>query len=140
MRALADRFPGALRELDRLPMETVEARILALRRALTGHGAPSWAAAQSLYHRLFRACLRIKREASVVAAAEHRGVTVDDVRRCLERATAERVDDRVVAALLPDESTLLRPARGRLHPWVIARVADHLHVAVEHVEAAFHPA
>ena len=140
MRHLAERFPGALRELDRLPMSDVEARIAALRRALSGAEAPHWAPAQSLYHRLFRACLSVKRDAALVAAAQRRPTTADDLRGRLGERAGSEFEDPEIASLLPDPHTLLKPAEGRLHPWVISRVAEHLGIRAEDVEAAFHPA
>src|SRR5690349_11775808 len=62
MRALAARFPGALRELDELPMEEIDARLSLLDAALARvHPAPAWIALQFAYHGWMRAALRIKR-------------------------------------------------------------------------------
>lgn len=54
MRALAARFPGALRELDRMPREVIVERLAALAR---GERAP-WMDAIDRYHRWLRVGLR----------------------------------------------------------------------------------
>ena len=84
MAALAHRFPGALRELDELPMDQIEARLHALERlnermhaasphtaaALrSGASAPEWVRLQISYHGCMRAVLRIKRLAGTCDAA-----------------------------------------------------------------------
>ena len=140
MRRLAERFPGALRELDGLPMGDVEGRIRALTCALGGEPAPSWAAILCGYHALFRACLRIKRTVALTAAAEGRSPELDDVRRHLRDGYLPDGDEPSGPSLLPFAATLLKPPEGRLHPWVVAQVAERLGVPSEAVEAAFHPA
>lgn len=132
MAALARRFPGALRELDELPMETIDARIAELDAALASNSVPEWAALQVAYHGTYRFALRIKRR----AAGSGR---LDDAR--LERVIAELLsmpDDRPgertdgeggldepqLAELDASElRAILRPAGGRLHGWVLAWVA-----------------
>lgn len=86
MRALAARFPGALREIDEIPLEALIARIDELDRA---PGAAPWMRAHARYHELLRAKLAAKSErapggrlvAVVIAeiATEH-GATPDDIR------------------------------------------------------------
>jgi hypothetical protein len=59
--ALARAFPGALRELDQLPLEQIEARMQALEHVLaTGRAPEAWMALQSAYHGFMRAALRIR--------------------------------------------------------------------------------
>ncbi len=51
LRALAARFPGALRELERLPMDLLEERARELEGVVAGLvEEPRWARAQRLYH------------------------------------------------------------------------------------------
>jgi hypothetical protein len=60
LRALAERFPGALRELDRLPRAVLEARAEALRTALaTGVTAP-WMGYQWAFHGALRGALVVR--------------------------------------------------------------------------------
>jgi hypothetical protein len=66
MRALAKRFPGALREIDELPLEIIQSRIDALRRhAMEGadqEGEPEkWVVAMLRFHVAMRDVLAIKR-------------------------------------------------------------------------------
>lgn len=69
LRTLASRYPGALRELDRLPREVIVERLAAL---ATGELAP-WMVAMDRYHRWLRVALRRptlvpRREGRVVPA------------------------------------------------------------------------
>jgi hypothetical protein len=118
MAALARRFPGALRELDQLPMALIEAR-LALLDASVEHAAPlpEWAPLQIAYHGLMRAALRIKRMvapltdiASIEALVSSQYVPAADEpeRSAFDRAALEAI---------------VWPQAGRLNPWVFGRVA-----------------
>ena len=58
LRALAERFPGALRELERLPPETLRRRLEELEETLgAGTPLPPWAEAQRAYHVALREAL-----------------------------------------------------------------------------------
>jgi hypothetical protein len=59
-RDLASRFPGALRELDRMPMATLERRIAELADASSGGATREWMAAHAGYHELLRFALAHK--------------------------------------------------------------------------------
>ncbi len=61
MAELASRFPGALREIDELPLEAIEARIEALRAAEEGGEIFAWMKAIHLFHVLTRGALCAKR-------------------------------------------------------------------------------
>jgi len=50
--ALAKRFPGALRELDRNPAETLQRRLNEVEAALSGDPTPVWAQWVWTYHHL----------------------------------------------------------------------------------------
>jgi hypothetical protein len=67
---LAEEFPGALRELQTLPLEVLEARAVAL--AAAGEGGPEapWMRWMGDYHALLRAALRIKRRVRRRAALD----------------------------------------------------------------------
>lgn len=64
LRALATRFPGALRELDHVPLATLIARREALNGAIGGGAIPTWAKAMSRYHGWLRIGLRLRAEAT----------------------------------------------------------------------------
>jgi hypothetical protein len=86
MAALAARFPGALREIDTLPLEEIERRISALANAERdpSHAMP-WMRAQSRFHELVRAALATTRErnwldAVYVRLAGELATTPDEVK------------------------------------------------------------
>ena len=118
---LARRFPGALRELDELPMEDIAQRLAVLETVVAERGpAPQWAA------------LRIKR-----LAAGRRAAHVGAVRRELESAYRPEPDEPPLASF--DHAVLLailEPNAGRLNPWVFARVALEHGVDPETVQRA----
>ena len=56
MRRLAARYPGALRELDRLPPEVLDARIIHLQKVIAGEeSALPWVALLDAFHTRLRA-------------------------------------------------------------------------------------
>jgi AcrR family transcriptional regulator len=96
LRALAERFPGALRELERLPPETVRRRMAELDQALrAGEEPPTWAFAQRSYH---------------VA-----------LREALDARARRRDPERAWAAPGPAD-----PGRGPMVTWAIERAATEL--------------
>jgi len=120
MRALAARFPGALRELDELPMEEIEARLARLHDVLArAQPAPEWVVLQLGYHGWMRAALRIK------LIARRRDCThVDAVLAELPQSYRPEPHDPPLASLdRAAVSAILEPLDGRLNPWVYARVA-----------------
>lgn len=106
MRALAARWPGALRELDRLPIEALEARLAAL-AAADPEAPPRWVLRDDAWHRTMAAALR--------ARALLRGARHPDPARC----------EAIAKALDPDApdpafvSAVAAPPAGRLG-WVVA--------------------
>lgn len=123
MRALAARFPGALREIDELSLDTIEARIAALDGAVDDPiAAEPWMIALSRYHALLRLALRIRREVperSVRAARDWLGAT----------EPGAVLDDALLAALV-------RPPGGRLSRVVLEEVARELGTSAHEVEHA----
>lgn len=109
LRDLARRFPGALAEIDRLPMDV----LLARRDALRAGEWPPFAAAWTVVHAHFRGVLALK--AWLGGRKE-----VDDA---LEAAA--------LGAALPDEAA---PWRGRLRE--IARPPDGRLTTLVHAAAA----
>lgn len=130
---LAAAFPGALRELDRLPLAKLEARLFALERVLEGVAElESWMQLQWAYHGFMRAALRIRR-----------GL------RDRPDAMADALAELAAVAYVPGEdepplerfgvaelSELRRPQGGRLNPWVLLQVARDHEVTPEQVRAA----
>ncbi len=134
MLALASRFPGALRELDRLPDALLEERLSAL-RGVVEHGAPParWMLLQASYHGYMRAALRLRR-----ALRERAGASL--MRVDLAMLSYVGAADEPERAWF-DEVTLRaieKPPAGRLNPWVFAEVAKrHGTTAAEVTRALF---
>jgi len=133
MKALAQRFPGALRELDELPMVLVELRLATLEAVVTGAlPAPEWVKLQIGYHAVMRFALRIKRMA--------RSERHDRVGAILRQLASERIEGCEGSHWLgidrAEIETILKPEGGRLNPWVYRRVANSHGVEPETVRRA----
>jgi hypothetical protein len=115
--ALAARFPGALRQIDRLTMDTIEARLFALDRAIEkGAPAPRWARLEIAYHGRMRATLRVK--------GAVRGVTDEaEALRCAAAAWAREADEPRERLDSEALSQIRSPKSRRLHPMVLEAVA-----------------
>jgi hypothetical protein len=133
MRALARRFPGALREIDELPLDVIDARLAALDAALGGRGpVPAWARTLVAYHGWMRVALRLKRELAPRRDAEAATGWI----RAHRPAPGEPTTEELLAAVEP----ILRPPGGRLSRWVLARLAERAgRPAAELEEEAFPP-
>lgn len=118
-RALADEFPGCLKELDTLLLSEIDARAEALAAAAEGGPVLDWMAWLAGYHALLRAALRIRiRSIKSRAVDDARArVLAEDAAACSGAA----IDEAFVRAVL-------RPPGGRINPVVFARLA-HLHGA-----------
>ena len=133
LRALARRFPGALRELDELPMEQIDARLSLLGEALaSAQPVPVWVALQLGYHGWMRAALRIKRIAHG-RGADHAAAEFAELS---ERYAPEPHDPPLASIDLAIVVAVLEPEAGRLNPWVYARVASLLGVEPDVVRRA----
>ncbi len=86
LRALAARFPGALRELERLPLALITARHAELAEVARGLAPePLWAEAQRRYHRTLRRALAVNRAAPRRSPAGRLGLwAVQQVAESLE--------------------------------------------------------
>ena len=120
MSALASAWPGALRELDELPLADIRARIVALELALDEpRRVEPWMIAQDAFHRYARGALAAKRwlgkrrrVTAAVRAEFHASAPADA--RLWEDALA----------------SIASPPRGRVMDLVHARVASELGVSV----------
>jgi len=131
--ALARRFPGALRELDRLPLATIEERIAALATAAADPArvAP-WMRASSSFHRLARGALAAKRWLTTMSDA--RTADPDELRARFEAAVASLDHGDAALAWANDLAAIARPPQGRVMGLVRARVAAELGVEVAEVK------
>lgn len=127
MRALAARFPGALREIDELPLATIEARIAELDEVLrTEREAPRWAIGLAEYHAWMRAALAIRREAGVERDRD-RALAWIEAQPAAGTPSREELREALGA--------MLRPPDGRLNRWLFERLARREGVSREAIEA-----
>jgi hypothetical protein len=125
MRRLAEEYPGALREIDSLPIEVITSRLEALAEAeLDRARAEPWMHAQALFHRLARGALVTKRW-----LAGRRRIT--RVTRAAFVAALPELPRPADAELFVDDlASIAAPPAGRLMDVVHARVAATLEVTV----------
>ncbi|MBX3274323.1 MAG: hypothetical protein KF729_28915 [Sandaracinaceae bacterium] len=129
LRALAARFPGALRELDALPFDEIERRIA----ALDAGERPRWARTLVAYHGWMRLALRVR-------AACDRDASAAQVRARLAQEPAGAAGDPPLEVLEDAEiAEILRPPGGRLTRWALARIARARGVSAEVVAAEAFP-
>ncbi len=114
LRALAAEFPGALRELDNLPLSELEGRAAALE---AGVHEP-WVQWMGAYHAYCRAALWLKLNPGDLAGAAARAG------RGIDAAFAEAVT---------------RPPRRRLVRAVLLRVAADFNASADTIEARLFP-
>ena len=121
MAALAARFPGALREIDELPLVEIRARIDALRTAEgDGSRVVLWMRAIHRFHALTRGALCAKRWLAGAKTADVNAFARDLPTLCY-------ADD--ARAWSGDLDKIARPPRGRITDLVFARIATELGVA-----------
>ncbi|MFO0548194.1 MAG: hypothetical protein U0271_07385 [Polyangiaceae bacterium] len=104
LRALAARFPSALRELDRLEVATLRERAAELRAVLDGarEGAlevASWMLAMSVYHRAWRVALGLRANGERLSDVSARLPIDEDFARDVRSPPGGRVDRVVLAAV-----------------------------------------
>jgi len=125
-KALADKFPGVLRELDSLPMSVIETRRKALARALAGEAIESWMAWIAAYHALMRAALWIKLRTAKQpdVNAERAAQLVNSI----EREFGIGVDEQFVV-------DVARPQMGRINVVVLGRLEKVFAVSASEIRA-----
>lgn len=124
---LAAQFPGALRELDMLPMSVIEARRQALARVLGGDSIEPWMAWIVTYHALMRIALWIK-----LRTAKQPDVTMDRAAflvRGIEREFGFGVEEQFVV-------DVARPHAGRLNAVVLGRLEKLFGVSASEIREA----
>jgi len=119
LRAVADRWPGALAEIDRLADSTLLDRIAALDAAIAGGDTPLWARAWVLAHRRLRGALAIKAK---LAGLRSEGELPEE-----SGLYASRVEE------------IRRPPNGKLTDLVFADVARDLGLPAETMRALLLP-
>ncbi len=123
MAALASKFPGALREIDELPLETIIARVDELRASEAGAPEARWMEATHLFHALTRGALCAKRW--LMGRKE-----IDDTIRAAfdrEAGTLCWADD--ARSWGGELARLANPPRGRVTELVYERMGEQLGVS-----------
>jgi hypothetical protein len=121
MRGLARQFPGALREIDDLPLDEIRRRIEALEAVLAGRReVESWMEAVARFHGLLRGALVAKRW---LGRRKH----VDEaVRELFVRELPVLPFPEDSRAWTPHLATVASPPRGRLLDAVFGRLAREM--------------
>jgi hypothetical protein len=131
-RTLAQRFPGALRELDTVALSELEARATALEQAA---GEPAafapWMGWMHGYHAWMRAALVLKPRLA------RKPVPAPEVAAHLAGELAARTGLAVEPAFV---CAVAAPPAGRLRPIVLAQLAREQEVPLEHLVAVLFPA
>jgi hypothetical protein len=128
MVALADEFPGALREADELPMEELHQRLGALTAAESGAGSIAlWMTAMTRFHALTRGALCAKKW---LAGRK----TVDDrLVRAFQDAMGTVGYAADAEAWRNDLARLASPPNGRVTELVFERMSTELGLTTEQV-------
>jgi hypothetical protein len=132
MASLADEFPGALRELDRLTMEEIDRRVAALRAAEEDPTrVDGWMLAQHEFHRYARGALATKRWLSTQATTP-----TSELEAAFRAALPALREEAALFATSLDE--IAAPLRGRVMDIVYARVAGELGITERELRALLH--
>jgi hypothetical protein len=133
MAALAERFPGSLREMDELPLEAIGARIEKLSRCIAGEEiAASWMTASARFHRLLRGALAAKKWLGTRRAVDP---ALTQAFRAGPHAFVYAEDALVWADAL---GRVARPPGGKLTALVFERLAAELGVSPNEARARVH--
>jgi hypothetical protein len=125
---LAARFPGALREIDTLPMEELERRLAAVETAVAEpNKAEPWMHAMARFHELLGGALVAKRWLAGRKAVD------GELRGTFEARFAGRREVLAWSDALP---AVARPPSGRLLRLVLSRVAQETQTSEEDLRAA----
>jgi len=135
MAALARLYPGALREIDELPVELITARIEELTVAeREPQRIAAWMSAQAAFHRLARGALAVKRWlAGRPPTKAVEGAFAVDLRAMPERKREELLEWE------HDLVAIAKPPRGRLMELVYEKLARELGVDIDAARAAVFP-
>jgi hypothetical protein len=129
-RALAAEFPGALNELDNLPLEEIDRRLAALERAAGGGEAEPWMAWMGAYHGLMRAALYVK-----IRVARAAAISAEEAAGLAAKAGAHAGVD-VDAAFV---RAVMNPPGGRLNRVVMGALEARFGVGAGEIRGALFP-
>lgn len=132
---LAREFPGALRELDTLPLAEIDRRLGAVERALDSGRAEAWILWMSRYHSYMRAALWLRRRA-LDPGSDPSPELIEDLSAYVRREAGVRWDVGFVRAIVaPSGGRVGRLVLDRLEgelgvsPDVLARALFHAHLS-----------
>jgi hypothetical protein len=126
MATLAGRFPGALREIDELPLDEIEARIAAIDAAVIEPGlAAPWMTAMGLYHALTRGALCAKRWLAGRKAID------EPTRAAFEGEASSLCYGEDALAWSSELARVAAPPRGRVTDLVFEKIAAALAISEE---------
>ena len=131
LRTLAREFPGALRELDTVTLEDIDARRRALGSAAAGGSVEAWMAWMVAYHATMRAALVVK--ARLARARDLSDAIVAGAREEVSRRTGLSIDEEFVRSVA-------RPPHGRLNRAVFERLGQKFGVPPEEIWQTLFPA
>jgi hypothetical protein len=123
MAELAGRFPGALREIDELPLAEIDRKLSDLARAVADETqiAP-WMNATARFHELTRGVLAVKRWLAGKKA-------IDNAVRAEFEAIANDLPYAADVVVWRDElEAIANPPRGKVTDLVFARIARELSI------------
>lgn len=125
---LARVFPGALREIDELPLEVIRARIDALGAAEADESrVTSWMTVIARFHALARGALAVKRWLAGRALTPELATQLD--------AAIPKMPVREALEWRDDLAAVAKPPRGRVMDLVYMRLARELGIEVSEARA-----
>jgi hypothetical protein len=133
MAALAREFPGALREIDELPLDELRARIDAIVATERGAAPLPWMLATARYHALTRGALCAK---SWLAGRKE---VTGETRAAFAREANALCWADDARAWEGDLAAIASPPRGRVTDLVFARVAAEIGVTEDEARALVLP-
>jgi hypothetical protein len=129
MAAVAERFPGALREIDELSLDSIQTRIAELGVAESDPArARPWMIATHLFHTLARGALTAKRW---LGRRKH---VDEELVLAFARAAASLPFAEEAALWKDDLHEIARPPRGRVTELVYARIAIEMRIPASEVK------
>lgn len=132
MASLADEFPGALRELDRLTMDEIDRRVACLRAAEEDPTRiEGWMLAQHEFHRFARGALATKRWLSTQTDTPS-----EQLEAAFRAALPALREEAALFATSLDE--IGAPLRGRVMDVVYTRVAGELGITERELRGLLH--
>jgi hypothetical protein len=131
LRALAREFPGALRELDTLPLDEIDRRVGVLDAAAEGSRPPEpWMAWMVAYHATMRTALSVK--ARVARQPADSAATYGEVAALLSQKLRVSIDVTFVRAVA-------NPPGGRLNRVVFEHLSAEFGVAADEMWQTLFP-